>query len=411
MFFYKQPYSTFDNGGDLGFNTQYAIIPGYGIEFDGWQNIPGDFQDIAGGIINPPTGDPSGAYIGLIQNSVGDHSAYVNDPRVDDNQWHQVSVQVQGSAVSVYVDQGLVLQWTGALNTTYSGFGFSGANGEVGSNYHIIANFSITAHNLQTPSLTTSCTSSVSQSSLNVNINGDLTSDKTGISGAPIFLSYSVTGGESWEDLTLVNTGLDGSYSALWFPSVTGNYLLKAVYEGNENYSGTSNIVSFAMTPNSEQSVFSVTSNSTLSELSFNSTSQELSFTVSGEPGTRGYVNVDIPKSLINDISGVKVYLDNNPIAYTTQSQSDYWILSFTYHHSTHNVVINLASTTTSKATSASSTSPNSSLPISPLQQSTASLPIELIVAAMPIVIMAVAIGAFLLGKRTNRPRWADYQI
>ena len=152
MFFYKQPYSTFSNGGDLGFNTQDAIIPGYGIEFDGWQNIPGDFQDIAGGVMNPPTGDPSGAYIALIQNSVGDHLAYTaNDPRVDNNQWHNVSVVVGDSSVSVYVDQGLVLQWTGALNTTYAGFGFSGADGEVGSNYHIIANFSITANNLGTP--------------------------------------------------------------------------------------------------------------------------------------------------------------------------------------------------------------------------------------------------------------------
>jgi len=413
MFFYKQPYSTFDNGGNLGFNSQYAIIPGYGIEFDGWQNPSGDFQSIAGGQINPPTGDPSNAYIGLIEDFVGNHLAYVNDQRVDDNNWHQVSVQVQGSSVSVYVDKGLVLQWTGVLNRTYDGFGFSGGNGEVGSNYHIISNFSITAHNLQTPSLTTSCISSVSQSSLNVNINGFLTSGGTGISGAPILFSYSVTGGESWQDLTLVNTGSDGSYSALWFPPVTGNYLLKAVYEGNENYSGTSNVVNFAMAPGSEQSVFSVTSNSTLSELSFNSTNKELSFSVSGELGTMGYVNVDVPKSLINDISGVEVYLDNNKILYTAQSQSDCWILYFTYHHSTHNVAINLGSPTKLTATSSSSSSSSISPLMSTSQQSSPSLPIGLTVAVVIMVVMAVAIGAFSLGKRTerNKTRLADYQI
>jgi hypothetical protein len=194
----------------------------------------------------------------------------------------------------------------------------------------------------------------VSQSSINVNINGYLTSNGTGIPSAPILLSYSVTGGESWEPLTLVNTGSDGSYSALWFPSATGNYLLKAVYAGNENYSGTSNIVSFAMTPpnGTEQNVFSVTSNSTLTELFFNSTSQELSFSVSGEPGTKGYVDVDIPKSLINNISDVKVYMDNNSIQYTAQSQGDCWLLYFTYHHSTQDVIINLGSRTLFATTS-----------------------------------------------------------
>jgi hypothetical protein len=403
MFFYKQPYSTFSTGGDLGFNSQYAIVPGYGIEFDGWQNIPGDFQDVAGGVLNPSTGDPSGAYIGVIQNSVGDHLAYTaNDPRVDDGQWHQVSVQVSGSSVSVYVDQGLVLQWTGALNRTYAGFGFSGADGEVGGNYHIIANFSITAHNLQTPTLTTSCISSVSQSSLNVNINGYLTSDDTGIADAPILLSYSVTGGESWQDLTLVDTSSDGSYSALWFPSVTGNYILEAVYQGNYNYLGTTNIVNFAMTPFSDQSVFSVTSNSTLSELSFDSTSNKLSFVVSGPSGTTGYVNACIPKSLLNDITGLQVFLDNNQIKYTAQSQSDCWLLYFSYHHSTHSVVINLGSNADSD-TSQTAPSGQGSSPSSIFPQSNATLLEELTVAVMAIFVMALGFVAFLLGKRTGQ--------
>lgn len=413
MFFYKQQYSTLDNGGSLAFSSPNEIVPGYGIEFDSWQNPAGDFQyAYSGQPVNPAQGDPPVPYIGLIEDYAGNHLAYTGvDPRVDDDTWHQVSVQVQGSSVSVYVDQGLVLHWTGSLNRTYSGFGFSGATGDA-TDWHIIANFSITAQNLKTPTLTTSCISSVSQSSLNVNINGDLTYDGTGISDAPILLPYSVTGGESWQDLTLVNTGLDGSYSALWFPSVTGNYLLQAVYQGSENYLGASNIVSFAMTPGVEQSVFSVTSNSTLSELSFDSTSQELSFIVSGEPGTRGYVDVAIPKSLIADISNVKVYLDNNPIAYTVQSQSDCWLLYFTYHHSTHNVDVDLGSPTTSTGTAAASTPTSSSSQTSPVQQLTTP-PMSLIAAEMAIAIMAVAIAAFLLGKRTerNRTHSADYQI
>ncbi len=335
MFFYKQNYpSTVDYndsfgvngvaGGRLGFNS-LSIIPGYGIEFDGWQNIPGDFQQVAGGQQNPQ-GDPSSNHIALIEDFTGNHLVYANDTRVADNNWHQVSVDVEGSSVSVSVDQGLVIQWNGELNRTFDGFGFSGANGQVGSNWHIIDDFSITAHNLQKPSLTTSCVSSISQSSLNVKINGYLTFNEAGISEEPILISYSVTGGESWQDLTLVHTGTDGSYSALWFPSATGDYMLKAVYKGNENYLGTSNIVNFSIVPSIDQSVFSITSNSTLSELSFNSTSKELSFSVSGDNGTTGYVNVFIPKTLINDISGLKVCLDNNQIQYTSQPQGDGWL-------------------------------------------------------------------------------------
>lgn len=330
------------SGGRLGFNS-LSIIPGYGIEFDGWQNIPWDFQQVAGGQQNPQ-GDPSPNHIALIEDSTGNHLAYANDTRVTDNNWHQVSIEVQESSVSVSVDQGLVLQWSGELNNTFDGFGFSGANGQVGSNWHIIDDFSITTHNLQKPSLTTSCISSISQTSLNVKINGYLTFIGAGISEAPILIFYSITGGKSWQDLTLVHTGSDGSYSALCFPSVTGDYMLKAVFEADENYLGTSNIINFSIVPCIDQNVFSITSNSTLPELSFNSDNKELSFSVSGDNGTTGYVNVYIPKSLINDISSLKVYLDNNQIQYTSQSQGDGWLLYFTYHHSTHSVTINLSS-------------------------------------------------------------------
>ena len=353
MFFYKQQYSTLDSGGSLAFSSPYQSVPGYGIEFDSWQNPASDFQNAyPNQPINPPQGDPPAPYIGLIEGYAGNHLAYTAvDPRVDDGKWHQVSVEVTGSSVSVYVDQGLVLQWTGALNTTYSGFGFSGATGDATA-WHIIGNFSITAQNLRQPTLTASCIGSVSPSSLSVLINGDLTFNGVGISGAPILLSYSVTGGESWQDLTLVNTASDGSYSALWFPDVTGNYLLKAVYQGNENYLGTSNVVTFAMEPCTEQSIFSVTSNSTISELSFDSASNELSFNVSGPSGTTGYVNAYIPKSLINNITGLKVYLDDSQIKYTVQSQSDGWLLYFTYHHSTHMVMISLGSSSANPSSS-----------------------------------------------------------
>jgi hypothetical protein len=346
MLFYKQKYSTVDSGDSgnrLGFNS-ISIIPGYGIEFDGWQNIPWDFQGITGGQPNPP-GDPSANHVALIQDYTGNHLTSVNDTRVADNNWHKVSVSVQGSSVSVSIDQAVVLEWSGTLNRTCDGFGFSGATGGVGSNWHIIDDFSIISQNLKTPTLATSCISPQSQSGFNVfKINGDLTFNGAGISGEPIYLYYSVNGGETWQELTLLYTHNDGSYSALWLPTVTGNYLLKSVYKGSENYLGTSNTIIFAIEPFSEQSVFSITSNSTLTELSFDSASNQLSVTVSGASGTTGYVNVYIPTSIMNDISGLKVYLDSNQIDFISQSQSDCWLISFTYHNSSHSVTISLGS-------------------------------------------------------------------
>jgi hypothetical protein len=346
MFFYKQKYSTVDSddsGSRLGFNSA-SIIPGYGIEFDGWQNIAWDFQSVAGTQQNPQ-GDPSSNHVALIQDYTGNHLTYVNDARVADTNWHSVTVNVQASSVSVSIDQTAVLQWSGTIDRTYDGFGFSGSNGGTANDWHIIDDFSISAQNLKTPVLTTSCVSSASQSSFNVyKINGDLTFNGEGLSGAPILLSYSATGGQSWQDLTLVYTRSDGSYTALWMPTATGSYLLKTAFKGNENYLGANDTISFAIQPVTEQSVFSLTSNSSITELTFNSPSKELSFSVSGDSGTTGYVNVYIPKSLLNDTSDLKVSLDGNQMEYTSQSQGDCWLLYFTYHHSTHSIVVSFDS-------------------------------------------------------------------
>ena len=148
----------------------------------------------------------------------------------------------------------------------------------------------------------------------------------------------------SWSQLTLVDTDGNGDFSAVWLPSVTGNYLLKAEWAGNADYNETSSIVSFAMSPYSEQSVFSLESNSTISAFAFNSTSEELDFSVSGPSGTTGYVNVYVPKSAVSDISNLKVYIDGNQSTCSASSQGDSWLLTFTYHHSTHKVTIELDS-------------------------------------------------------------------
>ena len=96
-----------------------------------------------------------------------------------------------------------------------------------------------------------------------------------------------------------------------------------------------------------EENLFSVSSNSTLSELFFNSNSSELSFSVSGDTGTDGYVEAYIPKSLVSNASSLKVYLDGNEIEYSITSEDDSWLLHFTYHHSTHKVALTFNSAAT----------------------------------------------------------------
>ncbi len=151
LFFFKQTYSSLGTGGSLGFtNSDHKIVPGYGIEFDGWKNWLSDFQQFDGEI-NPPDGDPSSSHIALIEGHVGNHLAYVNDDRIGDNVWHQVFVEVQESSIRVFVDQELILEWSGLLNRTYDGFGFSGADGGVGTNWHIIDDFSISTEIVKPP--------------------------------------------------------------------------------------------------------------------------------------------------------------------------------------------------------------------------------------------------------------------
>jgi hypothetical protein len=93
-------------------------------------------------------------------------------------------------------------------------------------------------------------------------------------------------------------------------------------------------------------SYFQVESNSTITELFFNSTSSELSFTVTGPSGNTGYVQYTIAKSLLPGIQNVKVFLDGNQLNINITSTEDSWLLYFTYHHSSHQIIINLAAGT-----------------------------------------------------------------
>jgi hypothetical protein len=194
--------------------------------------------------------------------------------------------------------------------------------------------------------LAVSCKSSATYSNFNAQIEGYLTGGGGVLPNVPIFISYSVTGGKAWVPLTSVNTKDKGVFSATWMPDVTGDYLIKAAWDGDATFSEAVTVVNFAVAAFQEETVFSITSNSTLSQLSFDSNSSELSFGVTGENGTTGYVNLYVPKSLITDVSSLKVYLDQNQLSYTYRDSGDSWVVLFSYDHSTHTVTVDLSSQT-----------------------------------------------------------------
>jgi hypothetical protein len=265
------------------------------------------------------------------------------------------------------------------------------------------------APNLPNPSLTFYCTSSTTFSGFNVQIQGEMAYNGVGISGAGILLSYSVTGGATWQDLAYVNTGDYGNFSAVWMPSASGNYVVKATWPGDSVTSGVIATVNFAVAPfdNQDQNIFSVTSNSTLSSLTFDSTQNQLSFVVSGPAGTVGYVQICIPKSLMTDVSKLSVALDGQAVPFSIFSQGDVWLITLQYHHSTHSVVMSLNSQIstngpTSTATSGSTTTP-SSTPASFSTTLNNLLGGQLIFVAIIAVLVAVIAALLLINRRKTK--------
>jgi hypothetical protein len=177
-----------------------------------------------------------------------------------------------------------------------------------------------------------------------VNVNGRLSFvNGSPLRGEPVILSYAVGNSASWIPIGSAITNDAGEYNIQWVNVASGTFTLKVEWTENAGYQETSNMTTISFLPYENQNIFFVESNSTVSALTFNSTRSELSFTVNGTSGTTGYVKVTIAKSLISNAENIKVYLDGNQLNYEVTSNPDSWLLAFTYTHSTHNVMIGLA--------------------------------------------------------------------
>jgi hypothetical protein len=193
-------------------------------------------------------------------------------------------------------------------------------------------------------SITAEPLSTVAGSPVNVfgtltDTNGDALQNKT------IVLSYIFSGLDSWVPISSDLTDEQGKYSIQWINSASGTFTLKAEWSGDETNNGTSNQTSLSFLPYQKQQNFIFETNSTIYDLDFNASASSLRFNVTGPSGTTGYVNIRAPTSLINDPSSIKVYVDKELVTYTTTFQEDCWIISLTFHHSSHAMAINFGAT------------------------------------------------------------------
>ena len=78
-----------------------------------------------------------------MRDSAGQHLASVDDPRVEDNDWHTVRVAVELDGVTVEVDGEPLLAWAGEIDRSFAGVGFAATTTLSETNWHIIDNVRI----------------------------------------------------------------------------------------------------------------------------------------------------------------------------------------------------------------------------------------------------------------------------
>lgn len=201
--------------------------------------------------------------------------------------------------------------------------------------------------------ITLTCQNTNDAAAGKVQIMGSLNAYSGGIAQGTIKFAYRDSTNYTYQPFTQTVTASDGSFAVDWTPPPEGNYVINASYYGNQLYTATFKELNVLVTPafgNMTQTVFSVDSNSTVTNLAFYSDSDELSFSVAGETGTAGYVDVCIGKNLVENASAIHAFIDGEEVAYTVSEMGNSWILHFTYHHSSHSIKFDLASRTEGSA-------------------------------------------------------------
>lgn len=197
------------------------------------------------------------------------------------------------------------------------------------------------------PTVKLSISTSTTYIGFKVDIKGNVTCKEKPVANWPVILVAYIAPlrGNVWAWqwtslpltlITVVNTTSDGHFSAVWMPTATGTWWVSAGlanpwpstdgdYPEDASDSASLTVISYDATH-----VFSVVSNATVSALAFNSTSKKLTFTVEGASGGKGFVDVYISKTLLEDPTGLIVYLNLTQLSheqYTVGSTDDSWSL------------------------------------------------------------------------------------
>ncbi len=192
-------------------------------------------------------------------------------------------------------------------------------------------------------SITISTDSSSATAGSAVNVYGTLY-DANGLplQNRTVVLSYTFPGADAWIPVSSALTDEEGNYAIQWVNSASGTFTLKAEWSGDLAYLSASNTTTLSFLPYQTQQVFLVESNSTINGLAFNNETSTLSFNVTGPPGTTGYVKATISKSLLTNGENLQVLIDGKQLNYTVASEANSWVITFNYHHSTHQISIHL---------------------------------------------------------------------
>jgi hypothetical protein len=165
------------------------------------------------------------------------------------------------------------------------------------------------------------------------------------LANTPLVLAYSIEMGHSWAFDTLTTDG-DGRFQATVDMDIEAIMGLTLTVTLTDQYSEErtffENVTYAAVGLDGREGLFLTRSTSTLSDYLFSS--EMLKFNITGEEGTEGSTSILIPKAAMSGVDEVKITLDGAEIEYSVASEGDYWVLTFNYTHSTHEVYVDLGS-------------------------------------------------------------------
>jgi hypothetical protein len=168
-------------------------------------------------------------------------------------------------------------------------------------------------------------------------------------------ICYYKSPGLDWTPIVSTSTDQSGFYEIEWVPSATGAYSILAEFQSYfpmkdypPLYYASWGYANLSILSSENRYLFSVESNSSVSQLLFNPTALELSFNVTGPQGSIGYANVMMAKDPQGAKFDMKAYIDGEQLNYTSISSEDCWELSFSYPHSTHKILVALYPISTS---------------------------------------------------------------